>query len=341
MRDIIPDRYNRKNLFRTVRDPSIVVNEAKRQVSNISHIPRKVWFKRKYGSGIDVMDQDWDYLIILDACRYDSFENINDVDGKLKKVISKGSHSLEFCEKNFKGKKLHDTVYVTANGYGVQTTEGVFHDRIFTDESHGTSEIDILHSSSEGMAPDTVYNTAVDAYEEYPDKRLIIHFMQPHDPYYGPTAEKLRRRVGENGLKIISRDTEKIKQYDVSNENVVSSLAGAAKKGYISNAELNEVYHENLRIALEYADKLTELLTGKIVITADHGELLGEHGVIGHPKFKYFKELREVPWLTIDSEVRPGIVSEEPEKPATTDDAAIEKRLEALGYKEGTSGESL
>lgn len=334
MGNMIPDRYNKENLFRTVRDPSIAVNEAKRQVSHIGHIPRKVWFKQRYGSGIDVMNQDWDYLIILDACRYDSFEEVNDIDGKLKKVISRGSHSLEFCQKNFKGKKLHDTVYVTANGYGAQTSEGVFHDLIFTDDSQETSEVDILHSSSEGMAPETVYKTARNAYEKYPDKRLIIHFMQPHDPYYGPTAEELRKRVEKDGLKVISRDPKKIRKYDISNEKVISSLSGAAKKGYISNSELNEVYHENLSIVLRYVTKLSELLTGRVVITADHGELLGEHGIIGHPKYKYFKELREVPWLTIDSEARPDIVSEEPEGPIITDDDSIEKRLKALGYKE-------
>lgn len=331
---MISDRYNKENLFRTVRDPSIAVNEARRQASNIAHIPRKVWFKRKYGSGIEVMDQDWDYLIILDACRYDSFKKVNNIGGELKKVISKGSHSLEFCEKNFKGKKFHDTVYVTANGYGAQTTEGVFHELIFTDDRQETSEVDILHSSSEGMAPETVYNSAQDAYETYPNKRLIVHFMQPHDPFYGPTAEELRKRVEEDGLKVISRDPKKIEEYDISNENVVSSLAGAAKKGYISHSELNEVYCENLDIVLEYVEKLSKLLIGKVVITADHGELLGEHGIVGHPKYRYFKELREVPWLTIDSEERPNIISEEPEGPIATDDDAIEKRLKALGYKE-------
>ena len=331
---MIPDRYNKENLFRTVRDPSIAINEVKRQIENISHIPQKIWFKRKYGPEIDMMDQDWDYLIILDAGRYDSFEEINNIDGNLKKVVSKGSHSLEFCERNFKGRKFYDTIYVTANGYGAQTTEDVFHDLIFTDEYQSVSKEDILHSSSEGMAPQTVYNAARDSYEKYPNKRMIIHFMQPHDPYFGPTAKELRKRVEEDGLKVISRDPEKIEKYDVNDTNVVATLAEAARKGYISNSELKEIYNENLEVVLEYVRKLTDILDGKIVITADHGELLGERDIIGHPNSRYFKELRQVPWLIVDSERRPEITVEQPETPVEIDNNIIEKRLKALGYRD-------
>lgn len=331
---MVPNRYNKENLFRAIQRPSLALNEAKRQLADISHIPRKILFNQRYGSGIDVMDQDWDFLIILDACRYDSFERTVGMDGELKRVISKGSHSLEFCEKNFKGREFHDTVYVTANGYGAQTTEGVFHDLIFTDESHGMADVDILHSSSEGMAPETVYKTAREAYERYPKKRMIIHFMQPHDPYFGPTAKKLRERVEKDGLNVISRDPEKIEKYNISNTNVTASLAGAAKEGYISNGELDKIYHENLEVVLQYVEKLVNILDGRIVITADHGELLGEQNIIGHPKYRYYKVLRQVPWYIIYSEMRPDIVSEKPKDPVSVDDDTIKKRLKALGYRD-------
>ena len=76
-----------------------------------------VW-QYQNGPGIDVMKEDWDNLIILDACRYDYFkEKQKNIRGELESVVSRGAHSSEFIEKNFLGRKLHDTIYVTANPY--------------------------------------------------------------------------------------------------------------------------------------------------------------------------------------------------------------------------------
>lgn len=46
---------------------------------------------------LKVMREEWDYLIILDACRYDYFAAIweNYFDGELEKRVSLGSGTLE------------------------------------------------------------------------------------------------------------------------------------------------------------------------------------------------------------------------------------------------------
>ena len=68
-----------------------------------------------------ILDEDWDNLIILDACRYDFFkEEIEkrQIDGYLKKVISRGSHTLNFLKENFTEDYYNDIVYITANPHG-------------------------------------------------------------------------------------------------------------------------------------------------------------------------------------------------------------------------------
>ena len=65
------------------------------------------WFLLKYGRGKDVVDADWDNLIILDAYRYDDFESVNNLDGELQQIVSKGSDSPMFMEKTFSGRTLH------------------------------------------------------------------------------------------------------------------------------------------------------------------------------------------------------------------------------------------
>ena len=52
-----------------------------------------------------VMTENWDYLIILDACRYDYFKKYYNkylTGGILEKAISPATWTLEWAEKNFK-----------------------------------------------------------------------------------------------------------------------------------------------------------------------------------------------------------------------------------------------
>ena len=79
---------------------------------------------------------------------------------------------------------------------------------------------------------------------------------------------------------------------------------------------LREAYKENLRIVLDYLAKLCKKFSGnKIIITADHGELLGEEGAYEHPNgpidkifnnvfSKRKKILQEVPMLKVEDILR-------------------------------------
>lgn len=118
---------------------------------------------------------------------------------------------------------------------------------------------------------------------------------------------------------------------------MVSTLAGAVDDGYISQEEIKEIYYENLEIVLKYVNGLIDELVGKIVATSDRGELLCEYGIIGHPKCRYYRELHEVPWLIINADDRPDIISEKPAGPTVVDEDTVEERLRALEYKEKSS----
>ena len=61
--------------------------------------------------GIKIMEEKWDYLIVLDACRYDYFKEYNNIlEGHLEKKLSCASCTYEWLEKNFSGKYFSDTV---------------------------------------------------------------------------------------------------------------------------------------------------------------------------------------------------------------------------------------
>lgn len=333
---MIPGRYDTKSIYRGINNASLAIQELRRIHQNVRRIRRRVSLRLKYDTGTNIMDRDWDYLLILDACRYDIFEKIVNIEGDLDHVISQGSHSEEFCTANFAGNEFYDTVYVTANGYGARIgKEDVFHDIIFTgDDINSYEKFDDIQPRLNALLPSTVYDAALDAYETYPNKRIIVHFMQPHQPYLGSCATKLRERLANDGVMVKLTDIEQFSEYKNSDEKVARTLAQAAEQGYITEPEFRGVYVENLRIVLKHVNNLVRKMDGKTVVTSDHGNLLGKEGIFGHPRNRFDEELRKVPWLTINSEDRPNITEEPPTMTTDIEEDTVDRQLRMLGYKE-------
>lgn len=103
--------------------------------------------------------------------------------------------------------------------------------------------------------------------------------------------------------------------------------------------DLRSAYRETLEIALPHVKQLVENLTGKTIVSSDHGELLGERYPLlpfrnyGHPVGIYVPELIEVPWFECDWDTRREIVKEEPIQFAEQMNDELEQHLEAMGYK--------
>jgi hypothetical protein len=271
------------------------------------------WFHREFVShdGIDMMERDWDNLLILDACRYDCFADENWLDGDLTRVTSPATNSLSYLQATIIGRELHDTVYVTGNPYAEEIPPETFHDIV---PLYG----DKWDTEGGTVRPETVAETTEQAATEYPNKRIIAHFMQPHLPYigrFGASLEYNREFAGD----------------------IWSDLR--THYGDLTDDDLRAAYRENLRLVLEHAEQLLEALDGKTVITADHGELLGERiwpipikGYDHYPQF-YTDGLTAVPWLVITDGTRREIVAEQPQSESEEQDGdVLTDRLEALGY---------
>lgn len=284
--------------------------------SAVDYIPIEVnnaIFRLRHGEGTRVMDEDWDTLILLDACRYDMFKERVPFDGKLESRISLGSTSEEFLRQNFADGEYHDTVYVNANVYFPKvglTQDKTFHDVIDLLDDWD-DDLDIAH-------PKTVTKAAKRVHEQYPNKRIIVHYMQPHIPFIGDRGLEIQKRVGERNVWNPLRDDE----------------------SPISVDEVWEGYNDNLDFVFEYVSDLLHSISGQVVISADHGNMVGERQLplptkqmYGHPWGVYTEELVKVPWYVIEAERR--TITEEP--PVTSeaegyDNKFIKTRLESLGY---------
>ncbi|GAA0671466.1 hypothetical protein GCM10009020_17400 [Natronoarchaeum mannanilyticum] len=246
-----------------------------------------------YGSGgEDVMSRDWDNLFIFDACRSDMFEEVVGVDqfDSYETIRSKGGNSPEWIRNNFNGKTYNDTIYVVANPWTHVLEQDIFFKVIDVFEEkemvQSCSSIDFEKWDDVGTVPASVMNDVTrKIHDTHPDKRLIVHYFQPHDPVIG-------RGDGE-----IEIDEELEPR-----TNLVT--------GRVSPGEIWDGYSRNLQYVYHYAEKLMDDLDGKTVISADHGELLGEilwpipvRGY-AHPEGVYHPNLTTVPWAEIDGERR-------------------------------------
>ncbi|MHA1250814.1 MAG: hypothetical protein ACTSRP_12550 [Candidatus Helarchaeota archaeon] len=246
-----------------------------------------------------IFNEKWDNLIILDACRYDSFKSFylkRNMKGTLKKKISCGSHTTTFLRENFKKEFYDDIVYITANPYVDILLKDRFH-AIVSVWKNGWDE------KNHTVLPKTMYEYIIDALFRYPDKRLIIHFMQPHYPYIGYKLGKERlMQLREKGFK-----REKVKMPKKRKNKRLFSLYSLDFYGMISKEDHLKIYNKNLEKAIPIIEKLIDILPGRTVITSDHGESIGDliHPLIpiqfyGHNANLKLPVLITVPWLVIE-----------------------------------------
>jgi hypothetical protein len=244
-----------------------------------------------YRNAVRVMEEDWDNLIVLDACRADVFEDVADFDyfDEYTRKVSLGSHSSEWTERNFARREFGDTVYVSANPHTAMIAEDSFHELIEMRETDFDEEM-------QTVLPERIVDATIDAYGDHEDKRLIVHFMQPHAPF-----------VYEGASPPPFEGTEE---------------------------EYWSEYEKTLEHVLSYARELADEIGGKTVITADHGQSYQTNllniEINPHPPRVRLPELVVVPWAIRDGERR-EIQDEGVRQAELSDD--LESRLRNLGYR--------
>lgn len=198
---------------------------------------------------------------------------------------------------------MYDTVYLSDNPW-----YGRLHEAIESELYHFSfCERDAFDGTV--THPSTVTTSAIEYHNRFPNKRLILHYMQPHAPYFDI-----------NGNEVYRWPTDDY--------------------GCDPN-ELRDSYTNNVNLVLSEVSRLLDSLVGKTVITSDHGELLGERlppcpfRQFQHPAGIYVEELVKVPWFIIDRGGRKDITPENESEQwdyENTDDDDIDNQLKALGY---------
>ncbi|WP_408958235.1 hypothetical protein [Natrinema sp. 74] len=280
------------------------------------------------------LESDWDYCLVLDACRYDVFSEVYDeyLDGTLEKRRSVGSSTPEWAYRTFT--EEHDIAYFSGNPFindlGIPLNElkwGASCDYEWSASNHISNVFDVWKSGWDDDLGTVPPDSLGEAFREHRDAveaadRTVLHYMQPHAPY-------LARGKGQK-LKQIQKGIRKQEEAEKDGDGgggALSSLGDAIRPKVENKLEGSELaqkaglwleldpadlvkngtrdaamalYEENLRIALESVADVVAELDGDVIVTADHGEAFGEEGVWEHHIETYIPALMEVPWLEVE-----------------------------------------
>jgi len=222
---------------------------------------------------VDIINEEWDTIIVLDACRFDMFKDIAHpiLGDKLEKRWSTGCNTAQWARSQF-NEGFENVVYLDSSthitklrGSKFKHIEPIWKDG--WDDELGT------------VPPWTV----IDRYKKFRnEKKLIIHFFQPHQPFL-------------DGNKRIFRKPKPGKKYDNEWQRIYT--------GELSLEEVIDAYHINLRTVIPYVKEILDDRDGISIVTADHGNLyeFPYWHMPGEMKPEQWNDigLRLVPWLII------------------------------------------
>ncbi|MFB6177606.1 MAG: hypothetical protein ABEI99_10760 [Halobaculum sp.] len=228
---------------------------------------------RRINYGRSVYADDWDVLVILDACRWDLMAEVVDeydfVDDRWDYSVA--SSSGEFLTKTFGDHDTSETAYVTANPFSKPRLKR----RSFAvlDEVWEYAVDEEVRTIPAAAVTDRAIRVAR---KRQPDD-LVVHYMQPHYPFVPDPLDR--------GLPLHE-----------FGQSPWDDVWDKLRAGELDRTTVWEGYRENLRYVLDSVATLLRNVDGDVLITADHGNLLGEFGLYGHPDFVPIPTLKRVPW---------------------------------------------
>jgi hypothetical protein len=268
--------------------------------------------------GTNVLEREWDVLVVLDACRADLLQSVAaeyEFLGAVSTMRSVGSSSSEWLENTFRD---HPETARTA-----MVTGNTWTDRYVDPDAFAALDEVWKYAWDEdlGTVPArAVTDRAIAMVRDRDPDRLIVHYMQPHHPFVpDPIA-------GDEGMARTS-----------SHSNTANPWV-LLRRGEVTTERVWAAYEATLRHVLSEVGTLVATVAGRVAITADHGNLFGEWGLYGHPMHTPVPALLTVPWAetTGGGQRRYDPTLEPPESLPVSQVYGAEadrERLEALGYR--------
>lgn len=301
-----------------------------------ANVGRQLWagaleHLEHYGpAGDSIYTREWDILLILDACRVDQLQELaheyDMLPATIPEFVSLAGYSREWLTRNFTGEKLaahhdeiSDTAYITGNPF----TDDVFSD------SHPFGYLDEVWKygwdDADGtIHPDVISDRAIRAWRTRDHGRMIVHYMQPHIPFVGQESHRDWHEGFDPHAAAWGTQDQPTDLWTRYRDGDLS----------VSKPTLWAAYQDNLRYVLDHLEAvlLQNVEAETVVISADHGNAIGECGYYGHGNVP-LQSVKHVPWVELSAtdthSYTPTIEETDADETGT-----VEERLQALGYRD-------
>lgn len=223
--------------------------------------------------GTNVFERDWDVLVVLDACRAEWLEGVApefDTLGSVDRIRSVAGRTAGWARRTFAAAPTDRPVtYVHGAKYGRFASSAADIERVFVQSRR------FRYPPAHQMS-----RVALDRWAG-PGERLVVHYAQPHFPVF-------RRTGGRTDVEVVEGTGKGAK------------VALFRHGGY---GAVEALYRANLRYVLgEVAALVAQLGDARVALTADHGEFVGEYGLVGHFPGVQHDAVRVVPWARLDTD---------------------------------------
>lgn len=273
------------------------------------------WLSRLDDGDLRAYDQEWDVLVVLDACRADLLAEVapnHEFLPAVGAVRSAGSSSEEWLRKTFVpryAEEMARTAHITGNPFSGSYLNA--DDFAALDEMWRHAWDDNLGT----VHPEPITETAIHRWRTGDYGRMVVHYMQPHFP-------SIPRPEYRSGI-----DLDRVGEG-------WSSVWDRLRAGEVEREEVWDAYRANLEHVLDSVELLvTSLDADRVVVTADHGNSFGSWGLYGHPAAP-IDAIRRVPWCELPARDVSGVEVEPPlwmARDREIDDD-VEGKLRDLGY---------
>jgi hypothetical protein len=264
--------------------------------------------------GKNIFDENWDACIILDACRYDLFRSTarkhtvwHDFD-TVERAWSLASTTQQWAPRTFNRtpeKILKNTAYVTSNA-NIECSSSVelgAIDHVWQYASKPNKKVD----------SSTVTNRAASYIQSDEFEQVVIHYALPHAPFPHCIGKYDSQPSEEPG----------------STQTVWKGL----RDGRFGQEEIWKDYQLALKRGLGEVKRVINHVNGRILVTSDHGNLLGEWGFYGHPHSMLLPSVRRVPWATAEGDGKESLREMSRSDIKVKEETSREEHLKMLGYR--------
>lgn len=295
---------------------------------------------------------------------------------------SVGSQSAEWMDRTFAPEHreaMARTAYVTGNPFSSQSCEHILvtSDEVLPLEAddfgvfHEAWRENWVDDDISTIPPEPLTDAAIAIWRnraELDIDRVLVHYMQPHAPFRSQPGWFFGSADIEHwGQFTDGEDDDEIDLADLepAEREALEALAEAEaesdddetdsmndpwmrlRDGDFSFEAVWDAYRDNLEWVLDDLARLLSNCDGRVAMTSDHGNGLGEYGVWSHPPGTPVPALRRVPWAVRDGQdvwtCDPGLPdgirdgrgtgAGGPAGGEESGEDEIESRLEALGYR--------